>query len=277
MENDLDTITAHLRSLHGPSITAILAYGSCLRENGTRDGLIDLYLLTDTYKSVSANPLSRLFCRLIPPNVLYAECGVAGATLRAKYAILPLHRFAQLAKVSNPYIWARFAQPARVVYARDSDATAAMEKALAACAQNFWQQAQRTSHSGDDALQAAERLLIQTYATELRPENASRARLIVEANRDYYTAQATHHLGLGWRSTNTQPANWKTRRFIGKALSVARLIKAGFTFQGGADYVAWKIARHSGVQLTITDWQRRHPILGALMLLPQVLRQKGLR
>ncbi len=41
-------------------------------------------------------------------------------------------------------------------------------------------------------------------------------------------------------------ANWPYRRFTGKLWSVARLLKAAFTFTGGADYIAWKIERHSG-------------------------------
>ena len=30
---------------------------------------------------------------------------------------------------------------------------------------------------------------------------------------------------------------------------------------GGIDYLAWKINRHAGTAITITPWQRRHPIL----------------
>jgi hypothetical protein len=44
-------------------------------------------------------------------------------------------------------------------------------------------------------------------------------------------------------------------------------MKAIFTFEGGVDYVVWKIRRHSGIHLTVTPWQRRHPILAAPSLL----------
>jgi hypothetical protein len=40
---------------------------------------------------------------------------------------------------------------------------------------------------------------------------------------------------------------WALRRACGKALNALRLAKAAFTFEGGADYLAWKIERHSGV------------------------------
>jgi hypothetical protein len=66
---------------------------------------------------------------------------------------------------------------------------------------------------------------------------------------------------------------WASRRRRGKLLSVLRLLKAAFTFAAGADYLAWKISRHSGVEVKLKPWQRRHPILGALVLLPALLRK----
>ena len=72
-------------------------------------------------------------------------------------------------------------------------------------------------------------------------------------------------------------ANWTLRRFIGKSLSILRLIKAAFTFQGGADYIAWKIKRHSGVDIHVTDWQRRHPLLAGIVLLPKLLSKGAIK
>jgi hypothetical protein len=51
------------------------------------------------------------------------------------------------------------------------------------------------------------------------------------------------------------------------------LIKAAFTFEGGASYAAWKIERHSGSRITLSPWQQRHPVLAGLMLLPKLLRR----
>ena len=48
-------------------------------------------------------------------------------------------------------------------------------------------------------------------------------------------------------------------------MSVLRLAKAAFTFAAGADYLAWKISRHSGIEVKLKPWQRRHPVLGALV------------
>ena len=35
------------------------------------------------------------------------------------------------------------------------------------------------------------------------------------------------------------------------ALSVLRLLKALFTFEGGLDYIAWKLERHSGQRIEV--------------------------
>ena len=56
-------------------------------------------------------------------------------------------------------------------------------------------------------------------------------------------------------------------------LTATRLIKASFTFAGGADYLVWKIARHTGHKITLTAWQRRHPVIAGLILLPRLLRR----
>ena len=70
---------------------------------------------------------------------------------------------------------------------------------------------------------------------------------------------------------------WGWRRVQGKMLSVVRLAKASATFAGGPDYIAWKINRHAGTDIQLTDWQRRHPMLTALILLPKLLKSGAIR
>ena len=54
---------------------------------------------------------------------------------------------------------------------------------------------------------------------------------------------------------------WSARRVQGKTLSVLRLVKSAFTFQGGVDYLLWKLERHSGVRVEATERERRHPLI----------------
>jgi hypothetical protein len=70
---------------------------------------------------------------------------------------------------------------------------------------------------------------------------------------------------------------WARFRRRGKLLTLVRLAKATTTYAGGVDYLAWKINRHAGTKIAVSPWQRRWPILGALTLLPRLLKRGAIR
>ena len=247
---------------------AILAYGSCLRGVSTDDSLIDLYVLTESDRDVSGNGLSRLAARLVPPNVYYAEMPHEGGTLRCKYAVMTLADFARQVKptTGNPYFWARFAQPAALVHVEGEASRERVIEAVADAVTTMYQAALASAPRDAEPLAVWARGFAETYRTELRPEGGHRAQEIVAANGEFYTSVART---LG--TPELPPVSWPQRRWWGKALSVARLIKAAFTFEGGASYAAWKIERHSGRKIMLSPWQQRHPVLAGLLLLPKLL------
>lgn len=272
VDTAITAMALHIMQNH-KDVLAILAYGSTLRDVAADESLIDLYVLTDRLAGVSANQLSRWGCALVPPNVYYGECQHNGKIYRAKYACMTLHQFeGRLAPdTANPYFWARFAQPSRVVWARDP---VSRQRALGAL-----QHAATTGLANAVALAPQAQpetqwitLFQNTYRTELRPETANRAELVVRANATFY-----HAFTQAAGAVSPIAANWPMRRFQGRLLSVLRLVKAAFTFQGGADYIAWKIKRHSGVQIDVTPWQRKHPLLAGLLLLPMLLRKGAVK
>jgi hypothetical protein len=246
-----------------PGAVALIAYGSCLRGEDPKDTLIDFYLLTRDFPDVSANPLAQWGCRLLPPNVYYFEA----APYRAKYAAMPAAQFVRRMgrDAANPYFWARFAQPVALM---QGDAAIV----AAACAQ-----ASRTlfAHGrglGGDGIDAFARAFAQTYDSELRSERAGRSAGIIAGNPSFYQETAR-------RMAEVAPAkaSWTWRKAAGKVLSALRLIKAAFTFAGGADYIAWKIERHSGQPVRLKPWQRRHPVIAGALLLPRLLRSGAVR
>jgi hypothetical protein len=269
---ELRAMADALRLRH-PGAVAILAYGSCLRGVAAADTLMDFYVLTENFSGVSSNIISRVACCIVPPNVYYAEAEYAGQRLRAKYALLPLRLFAKwmTRETSNPYFWARFSQPSALVYVRDDKTgdhvVACISQALRT---GFANAKPLTTETDSLAIWAAG--FSATYKTEFRSEKSDRADSIVSAAPDYYRQAA----GILASETPVH-ANQTLRRLTGKGWSVLRLIKASFTFQGGADYIAWKIERHSGEKITLTDWQRRHPIMAGLLLLPTLLRKGAIR
>ena len=254
------------------NVEVILAYGSTIRDVAPGEGLIDLYVLTEDFRGVSTNPLSQIGCTLVPPNVYYAECAHNGKIYRAKYAALMLQKFQSrvAATANNPYFWARFAQPCRIVWSASEDTRNQVIHALAAATSTAFGNAKALAVG--PARQQWTTLFQNTYRTELRPESAHRAEVVVAANANYYD-----QVSAMLKDAQPISANWTLRRFIGKSLSILRLIKAAFTFQGGADYIAWKIKRHSGVDIHVTDWQRRHPLLAGIVLLPKLLSKGAIK
>lgn len=264
---------ANIISSNHKDVMAVLAYGSALRDAKPENTLIDYYVLTQSIEGVSQNYFSHTLCRYVPPNVYYTEATFDGKNYRCKYAVLPMELLAQKLKPTtvNPYFWVRFAQPMQIIWTKDDLARKRIQQLLVRAMETANAHAVELS----PALPVNERwiaLFRNTYRTELRPEDSSRAALIVDTQHEHFET-------ISKLANPVTPAAmpWSVRRWQGKALSVARLLKAAFTFQGGADYAAWKIKRHSGVDIPITDWHRRHPILASIVLLPKLLRKGGLK
>jgi hypothetical protein len=263
-------VVLHLRH---PGAVAILAYGSCLRGAAVADTLMDFYVLMENFSGVSPNIISRIACCIVPPNVYYAETELDGERLRAKYALLPLRLFAKwmTRETGNPYFWARFAQPSALVFARDDKTRDAVSASISEALRTAFANAKALTNE-TDALAIWTAGFNATYNSEFRSEKTNRAVSLVSSEPDYYR-QAAKLLATG----TPIHANQTLRRLTGKGWSMLRLIKAAFTFRGGADYIAWKIERHSGERIILTDWQRRHPIIAGLLLLPALLRKGAIR
>ncbi|MGH8430148.1 MAG: hypothetical protein ACREUF_07065 [Solimonas sp.] len=270
---DIRAMADHILARHG-GVAAVLAYGSCLRGVGTDESLIDLYVLTERQEDISASRLSRFLAGLVPPNVYYAETVHDGRPLRAKYAVMTLARFAERMRpeTSNPYFWARFAQPAALVAVSSDRNREYVTDAIVDAVITMYRAALASAPPEGAPADIWARGFAETYRTELRPEAPERACAIVAANAAFYDGIA----GLLGRP-EVPPVSWPQRRWRGKALSVARLVKAAFTFEGGASYAAWKIERHSGKKITLSPWQQRHPVLAGLLLLPKLLRRGAIK
>jgi hypothetical protein len=264
---------------HAPGVAAVLAYGSCIRDSSLDESLVDLYVLTHGPEYVSTGFFARLACRILPPNVYYAECRRGSCVLRCKYSIMPLQDFAARmnASTGSPYFWGRFAQPSRLVFTADSRCRSIVLSALIEAAATMIGECRRLAMPGDDDLAIFARGLKASYGAELRAERAARADMIANASIAYFTDLAALLPPACGPDPIRAELDWRRRRMAGKPLSVARLIKAGFTFEDGTDYLAWKIGRHSGEKLVPKEWHRRHPVLSGLMQLPKLLRRGTVR
>ncbi|WP_299399105.1 hypothetical protein [Pelagibius sp.] len=284
---------------HG-AVAATLFYGSCLGRETLEGRIADLYLLVDSYADAHRSGLSALANRALPPNVYYLETRDAeGAVVRAKYAVCSLADFAAGAggRWFHPYLWARFAQPCRLVYSRDADVRAQVTSVLARSVLHTVTEGAALMQSNFTVEDLWTATFRETYRTELRAEGPDRVKDLYDANRQYFEALGKAALFAlkvpavaGQDGAPAGPtryacpapggspqSKWRLRRVQGKLLSVLRLMKAAFTFADGPDYLAWKIERHSGVAVTLTPWQRRHPLLAAPLLFWQLYRRGAFR
>jgi hypothetical protein len=209
--------------------------------------------------------------RLIPPNVFYFEHD----GLAAKYAVLSEADFRRLCgpDTSSVSVWARFAQPSRLVWAADEEARTRAVDAVARAAPTLLAAAGPVPR--EEPLALWRRAFALTYSAELRAERKGRASSVVELEPERYSRFTAPALAAA-RSMRPR-GSWAWRRIEGKGLSVLRLAKASLTFAGGADYIVWKINRHAGTDIQLKPWQQRHPLLAGLSLLPRLLRSGAVR
>ncbi len=259
---------------HGAASRAVLFYGSCLREHQLDGLMLDFYLIVSDYRSAYAKRWLATANRLIPPNVFpFAHEGLA-----AKYAVLSDDDFAALNSMgaSTVSVWARFAQPVRLVWTADE---AAAESALAAVAKAPVTLATRAAPmvSSTEPLALWRTGFALTYTCELRAERTNRSGSIVDADPARYARIEAVLPHLEALPKAEAIRFWASLRRTGKLLSVLRLAKASFTFAGGIDYLAWKINRHAGTKLEIKPWQRRWPLIAAIALVPKLLRSGAVK
>ena len=270
----------------------VIFYGSALREGIEANSLLDFYIIVRHQRDWSRPWASALSNALLPPNVEYHEHQQNGQIIRAKIAILSLAQLQLLTgrQTYNTTVWARFSQPCRLVWVKDNKAFQQIGACIVrACVTAAFWGAVLGPKSGS-AYRFWEILYQQTYNVELRVEQHHRSRHIVERDKHRYEklllpcwqmmriTYKTQQNGfvrliLTPFQRNKAIRHWRLCQTIGRPLNVMRLLKAAYTFKGGARYVAWKIQRHSDFKIVVTPFMEKHPLLAGLPLLWRLWRR----
>ena len=269
-----------LHHQYGHNLAAVLFYGSCLRGGDPYDGLVDLYVIIDRYRTAYKSTLKAFWNHILPPNVFYAEFTYEQRTVRSKYAVLSCRDLLKgtSRRWYHSYLWGRFSQPTAIAWSRDDASRACIEKCLAQSVVTFLDRTLPALPERDSVRSLWTGGLALSYSAELRTEKPGRADELVNHFSDYYHQVTTaarpllawpleirpdgsYHAPISSTTRVLHRFGWRIRRLQGKLLSLARLIKALFTFEGGLDYLAWKLERHSGQPVEIPDRVRRHPLI----------------
>jgi len=279
-----------VRARHGDAVAAILFYGSCLREGSDAGKIVDFYVLVRRYRDFHKDPIKAWLNAALPPNVYYLEVPYRSRVVRIKYAVYTLAAFERNAshRTLQSTVWARFAQPCALVYAADKAVADRVTDALSTAVHSAAAAIAPLMPARFASREFWLRLFEESYESELRAEAADRPQILYERFAERYdrVSQALFTRaqdGATFSNTSTagerRRARWKgrVRRIVGKTLNAARLIKAAFTFEGGLDYVLWKVETHSGVRMSPSPWQRRHPVLAAPVLAWRLYRAGAFR
>jgi len=259
---------------------AVLFYGSNLR-TGSLEGVLDFYIL------LPGPQRERIW-----PRVSYREWDHAGERLRAKIATMSLRQFANAAKglSRDTTIWARFVQPSALVWQANEEARAEVTQALCAAAVTAGRLAAAVGPARGTADDYWRALFRATYKAEFRVEKPGRENSILEVNAEHFDGLlpiAWNAGGMRFKRMNGlfEPLPnsaerrrvlkwWSRRARLGKPLNLLRLAKATTTFDGAADYAAWKLQRHTGIALEVTPFRARHPLLAAPGALVELWRKR---
>ena len=308
-------LVAEVKRRLGDALASVVFYGSCLRR-GSDEGVLDFYAIVDDYAQVHPSRLQCWANALLPPSVFYIEVDPSSETdaqtevLRAKVAVISSRDLlrATSARVLRTGIWARFCQPAQIVYTRDCRARQHLHRVAAESVLTaLWsalpllpEAAGRKDEVEFSARELWQALFAATYANELRPESRASVGDLFAANPAHY--ERALQLGLARLQTRdslvsswqeTQPkirvalrrgamrrgrARWRRRRPLARAVYALQLIKTAFTFGDAAvPYALFKVERHTGTRFNPSERQRRHPLLFGWPLIFQILRQRSLR
>jgi len=279
----LGKLVEELQEIHGSSINTVLYYGSRLRSDDPFEGVVDLYLIVDSYMAFYPSRARAVLNWLLPPDVFYREFLVEGQEVRVKYNVLSIGdlRKGLTGEWFHPYLWGRFVQPVEQIWCRNEYISMKINGWFGDAVRVFLERVLPMLPAKGKVSELWQQGLQLSYAAELRSESTNRAEELVGYSLEHYVS-VTHanqskltysvvvqgeggeaHFSAQIPEIYRSRARlaWWLRRMQGKVLSIGRLLKGLFTFDGGLDYVAWKISRHSGQIVEIPDRVRRYPLI----------------
>jgi hypothetical protein len=296
---EAEVLADEIRRRHGAAVSAILYYGSCLRRADVTGGVLDFYAIVDSYREAYASRLLSVSNRLLPPNVYYVELPHDGGALRMKYNVISEADFAASCRPESPHsiVWARFCQPSAVVYARSDEVRASLAGYAAEAALTMISRMLALHPEVTTTEELWQTGFATTYTTELRVESPGTIRQVYEAAPQRYMEVAAlavealarrglvqgrvdgHHLQVRMPDAARRAivAAWRRKLPRTKALYGVRLVKSALTFGDWLPYALWKLERHTGAHIELTEKQRKHPLIWGWPVIFRLLRAQTLR
>ena len=197
----------------------------------------------------------------------------------------------------HSYLWGRFCQPTALLYARNDAVAERVLNCFAQSVLTFVKRVLPQATRDFTAQQLWSRGLTLSYSAELRSEKPEKRARLFDAAPQYYeevtrlavdavadpieiddrSGTLRYRQQISARKRFASRVAWKLRTWQGKLLSILRLLKATLTFEGGVDYILWKIERHSGITVEVEPRLKRRPLLAMWVLSWRLYRKGGFR
>lgn len=282
----------------GGAIRGILLFGSQLNQaEPSPHSAWDLVVIVDRYGPfhralVDAGHHRRpawllsALGHLLAPNITAFDPG-DGAPL-AKCAIVSSRRFRRALSPSAPdhFLKGRMVQKVAILWSRSEADTLWIEERLAEARRDVLRWAGPYLEGPFTAEGLAHDMLRVSYGGEVRPESAGRVDAVFEAQREFLGEAYAEVLQWAesegrvrrrddgrWELT-PEPGGWARLRMSlyftwSKVRATARWAKHILTFNDWLTYIQRKVERRTGLDIEITPWERRLPLL---LLWPKVFR-----
>jgi len=306
-------LAEQIQTIYGDAVLGVLFYGSCLRKESD-DGVLDFWVVVENYEAAYQKlglrgRAYRVLSHIAPPNVYYLECDYVrdgeSQTLRTKYGVISRRDFERNTSLAarHPYAWARFAQPARLVVCRDDASRSVLTNAVSEAIVTmvgrlvcflpirggqirfrvgaFWQLAFRRTYDSERRPESEESIRGLYLADEERYDVVAAHAVAILTERGHFDSSTDHpraiEIDLSARKRGLQRLRWQSMRPYSRALGLLRLIKTAWTFGDWVPYALWKLERHRGHPLEISDRQRRHPFIFGWPIIIPLLFKRNLR
>jgi hypothetical protein len=279
-----------LAAAFGPAALAVVHYGSHARSSDARpESAHDFFVIVDRYRdaynSLTKSIRTRVrpgtavwLANVLPPNV-HAIASPTDAARLNKCAVLTLRelRLAARLETADHFTQGRLFQHVQLLWARDTQSRESVRSALIEMRGRTFQWGRCFLPESFSAEAYCRSLLETSFSAEVRPEGDDRVTQLLDAQRaallPVYTAllESLTRNGLlasaptGYRQvkppTLRERRRWQRYFRLSKARGIARWGKHIALYDGWLDYLVQKIARRAGLEVELTERERRWPFI----------------
>lgn len=291
LSSDAELLAAHVAEAFGSAALAVIHYGSRAQGRRTRrESAFDFFVVVSSYGEAYRTLASTVglhrapwlvsgLARILPPNVLSLKGPPQSGGHTAKIAVFSERDFrrATSPRARDHFALGRLMQHVVLAWSRDADTEQRIVQAIANARRQTFDWGRPFLPAEFDAEDFCRVLLHQSFSGEIRPEHADHANELLAAQRptlipiyeelleDLHGHGRLGRVGRAYRlpaepgRLERARARYYFRR--SKARNTLRLFKYVALYDGWLDYILGKVARSSGLEIEMTERERRWPLV----------------